>query len=93
MDKRDVIVCRCSDLTLADLEALFNTGYKTFEELKRIARIGMGPCQGTTCGPIVRSAIHRRFKEPIERIPLHRARPFNIGIKLGAIKEAADDES
>ena len=30
-----------------------NEGYTNFEDLKRLLRVGMGPCQGNTCGHLI----------------------------------------
>ena len=43
MNKKDVIICRCEDVTLEDLHNLMEEGYTSFEEIKRILRVGMGP--------------------------------------------------
>lgn len=38
------IVCRCEDVTAAELRP-----YGTWREAKLATRVGMGPCQGSTC--------------------------------------------
>ncbi|MGB4440315.1 MAG: (2Fe-2S)-binding protein, partial [Sedimentibacter sp.] len=38
----NTIICRCSDVTLKTVRDLINEGYVTFDEIKRITRIGMG---------------------------------------------------
>lgn len=43
------IVCRCEDVTLADLEHTFEIGYASVEEVKRYTGLGTGPCQGKEC--------------------------------------------
>ena len=63
MNKKDIIICRCEDVTLADIEAIMNEGYTSFEEIKRILRVGMGPCQGNTCGQLLQREISKYFKE------------------------------
>ena len=45
----DVIICRCEDLTFGEVREWIDKGYTTYEEIKRITRTGMGPCQGKTC--------------------------------------------
>ena len=42
----NTIICRCSDVTLKEIRELIKDGYVTFDEIKRITRAGMGPCQG-----------------------------------------------
>ncbi len=92
MDPKHVIICRCSDVTLADLIALFEQGYQTFEELKRIKRVGMGPCQANTCGKMVQWEISKYFNQPLEEVPFHNMRPLTMGIKLKEIMEAKNRE-
>jgi len=93
MDPKNVIICRCEDVTLADLYELFEEGYQTFEELKRIKRVGMGPCQANTCGKMVQWEIAKYFKKPLEDVKFQNTRPFTLGVKLRSIKEGADDEN
>lgn len=85
VDDNDTIVCRCSDVTLKELKDLMNEGYTTYEELKRVARIGMGPCQGRTCGQIVAREISKFTGKKIEDITTHTSRPTVIGVKLETI--------
>lgn len=92
MDPNKVIICRCSDVTLQDVYDLFDKGYKTFEELKRIKRVGMGPCQATTCGKMVQWEIAKRFNLPLEEVKFNNIRPLTMGVKLKSIKEGAEDE-
>ena len=44
-----IIVCRCEDVTLADLEQALAEGYLDIEEVKRYTGLGTGPCQGKEC--------------------------------------------
>jgi sarcosine oxidase subunit beta len=43
------IVCRCEDVTLADIEHTLAIGYRTVEEVKRYTGLGTGPCEGKEC--------------------------------------------
>lgn len=92
MDPKNVIICRCSDVTLQDIYDLFDRGYKTFEEMKRIKRVGMGPCQATTCGKMVQWEIAKYLNKPLEDVLFTNIRPLTMGVKLISIKESADDE-
>ena len=92
MDPKNIIICRCSDVTLKEIYDLFDKGYHTFEEMKRIKRVGMGPCQATTCGKMVQWEIAKRFNKPLEEVPFTNIRPLTMGVKLKRIKESADDE-
>jgi len=44
-----VVVCRCEDVTLHDLEHALALGYLDIEEVKRFTGLGTGPCQGKEC--------------------------------------------
>ena len=44
-----VILCRCEDVTLADVQHAVRLGYTDLEEVKRYTGFGTGPCQGKEC--------------------------------------------
>jgi len=44
-----VILCRCEDVTLADVQHAVALGYDDLEEVKRYTGFGTGPCQGKEC--------------------------------------------
>ena len=44
-----VIVCRCEDVTLDDIEHAARGGYRHIEEVKRYTGLGTGPCEGKEC--------------------------------------------
>ena len=46
----DTVVCRCEDITRAELEAAIAEGATEVNQLKQWTRCGMGPCQGRMCG-------------------------------------------
>jgi len=85
----NTIVCRCSDVTLDEIRKLIKEGYTTFDEIKRITRVGMGPCQGRTCTQIVLREISILTGKPISEILPGTYRPPVKAIKLGSIAETA----
>jgi len=89
MNNDHVIVCRCSDVTLKELRDLIDEGYHTFEEIKRLTRIGMGPCQGKTCGQIVLRELSLATGKPISELKFQTNRPPIVGVKLDLIAEEA----
>ncbi len=93
MNKKDIIMCRCEDVSLQDIHDVLEEGYTTFEDLKRILRIGMGPCQGNTCGLLVQREIAKYLRKPLNEIETHKVRPLTNGVKLGSIVEALKNES
>jgi len=46
------IVCRCEDVTRAEIDAAAREGARDMNQLKAWTRCGMGPCQGRTCGDV-----------------------------------------
>lgn len=46
---RRTFLCRCEDVTVAELEAAVGKGMLTVEEIKRYTGLGTGPCQGKEC--------------------------------------------
>ena len=49
----NTFVCRCEGLTLGELREYIRQGYTTLDEIKRLSRAGMGPCQGRTCRELI----------------------------------------
>ncbi|WP_297471103.1 (2Fe-2S)-binding protein [Thermococcus sp.] len=84
---RKRVVCRCNDVTVEDIEALIDSGITDIEEIKRLLRVGMGPCQGRTCIPIVISILARKTGRKPEEIPLPKARvpirPVRVEVLVG----------
>ncbi|MEW6267557.1 MAG: NAD(P)/FAD-dependent oxidoreductase [Thermodesulfobacteriota bacterium] len=72
MDK-ETIVCRCEHITVGDVEAGIERGYRNINEMKR-TRLGMGLCQGRTCESIA-ARIMLRKGIPIEEIGYLNLRP------------------
>lgn len=48
----DTIVCRCEDVTRAQIEAAARDGAADVNQMKHFTRCGMGPCQGRMCGDV-----------------------------------------
>lgn len=63
MCRPDTIVCRCEDVTAARL-----LPHRDWREAKLATRVGMGPCQGKTCGPAC--AFLFGWAPPEARIPI-----------------------
>jgi len=79
-----IIICRCRDITLEDVLRAIDEGCEDLECVKRRLGLGMGPCQGRTCIPIVVGIMARRLgKKPDELlIPKPRAPVTPIPISL-----------
>ena len=89
MNEENTIICRCSDVTLKEVRDLIRQGYTSYDEIKRITRIGMGPCQGKTCGLLVLREIANITGQSMKDLTLHTNRPPVVGVKLELIAKEA----
>lgn len=92
MNKKDIIICRCEDVSLEDIHKALDMGYRDFESLKRILRVGMGPCQGQTCANLIKRELANYNKVHPEKVKIHKTRPLISGVVLKDIAEADDHE-
>ncbi|MEW6308557.1 MAG: (2Fe-2S)-binding protein [Bacillota bacterium] len=87
-----VIVCRCEDVTLAEVRRLLAMGYTHVEELKRLLRCGMGPCGGRTCLPMLAGEVARATGKGLAEVELPSARPPGRPVSLRAIARGSSDD-
>ena len=80
----NTMVCRCEDITLTEIRKAINEGYKTLDEIKRVTRAGMGPCQGRTCRSLISQELSRHYKISRAEMPITTFRPPVKPVKLGA---------
>ncbi|MCL2549224.1 MAG: (2Fe-2S)-binding protein [Symbiobacteriaceae bacterium] len=81
----DTIICRCSDITRAELHAWIDRGMDSIDELKRMTRVCMGPCQGRTCRQLIMQELANKTGQPIESFTMPTFRQPLKGITLGAV--------
>ncbi len=81
--KQKIVVCRCEEITLDEIREWIAKGYTHFDELKRILRVGMGPCQGRGCKDIIMREISIATGKPIAELHPGTTRPPVKPIKLG----------
>jgi len=86
----DTIVCRCEDITLTYIRKVIADGYRTIDEIKRVTRAGMGPCQGRTCRMLIAQELARYYKVPMEEVLMPTFRPLVKPIKMGSFVEAGE---
>ncbi|NMC33782.1 MAG: (2Fe-2S)-binding protein [Veillonellaceae bacterium] len=88
----DIIVCRCEDIKLSEIQEHIAQGAHTTEEIKRRCRCGMGSCQGRTCMPIVAQELAKATGKPVGEISLPTFRQPTAAIKLGALTGGDGDD-
>jgi NAD(P)H-nitrite reductase large subunit len=89
MDK-DVIICRCEELTYGEILAAIADGARTVGEVKRRTRAGMGLCQGKTCGLLVRRILAEQLGQPVSEIQPMTQRPPVRPLAIGILAQPED---
>ena len=79
-----VIICRCEDITVEEVEAAIDSGITDPEELKRFLHIGMGPCQGRTCGRLVMRLLAKKLKKPVSELKTPKHRPPLVTVPISS---------
>ena len=69
------IVCRCEEIEIDEIRKWIAEGYTDFDELKRILRVGMGPCQGRGCREIIMRELARATGNPLSEVNSGAIRP------------------
>ncbi|MCL5676604.1 MAG: (2Fe-2S)-binding protein [Firmicutes bacterium] len=80
--RESVIVCRCEEVCLEDIETAIADGASTPLEVKGRTRAGMGVCQGRTCRALVADIVAQKtgltpdnvapfsYRPPVRPVPL-----------------------
>ena len=72
-----VLLCRCEDVTLHDVEHALAAGYRDLEEIKRYTGFGTGPCQGKECmAPVALALLRLTGASPGELAPFTSRPPL-----------------
>ena len=85
----DAIVCRCERVSAGEIRALIREGYRDLNELKAVARAGMGACGAKTCTAL----IHRLFRDEgisAAQVTDRTLRPLFVEVPLGMFAGAEE---
>ena len=83
-----ILICRCEDITREKLMEVIAEGYETIDEIKRVTRAGMGPCQGRTCRQLIAQELSKIYGVPMEEVLMPTFRPPVKPIRMGALADA-----
>ncbi len=86
--KGDTIVCRCEEISAAEIRQSLIDGTNGPRQLKTATRAGMGPCQGRMCDLTVRGILKSCGTNP----SMPRARSPIKPVKLGELAGLVLDE-
>ena len=96
MRDSDTILCRCEDLTRERIRECIEQGCRTIDEIKRLTRAGMGPCQGRTCRMLIAQELSNYYHIPMEEVMMSSFRPpvkpIPMGVLADAYEEGGDQE-
>jgi D-hydroxyproline dehydrogenase subunit alpha len=81
----ETVICRCEELTLAEIAAGFDDGTGSIGAVKRATRAGMGRCQGRYCGPILAAFAAARRAAPLDEAAHWAPRPPVKPIRIADI--------
>ena len=92
MDEKNIILCRCEDVTKEQIrECIEVMGCRTIDEIKRITRAGMGPCQGRTCRMMIAQELANYYHIPMEEVLMTTFRPPTKPIEMGILADAYEE--
>jgi NADPH-dependent 2,4-dienoyl-CoA reductase/sulfur reductase-like enzyme len=89
----DTLVCRCEEVSAAQIKATVAQGCEGPNQLKAFLRCGMGPCQGRLCGLTVTELIARERGVTPEQVGHYRIRPPVKPIALSALAQMPVDDA
>ncbi len=70
MEKDDLVICRCEEVTKKEIEEAIEDGARTIKGVKIRTRAGMGLCQGRSCHQLVRKIlVDKTGQKPNELSP------------------------
>lgn len=72
---RQTLICRCENITAAELETVAGHGCTGPNQAKAFCRVGMGPCMGRQCGNNVTELLAHYQRRPASDIGYFRIRP------------------
>ncbi len=87
-----IIICFCEDITRAEVRQTIKNGATTLDEIKRIIRCGMGPCQGKTCEEMICREIMDITGKKKEDILIPTRRPPTSSILLADAARSDNNE-
>lgn len=87
----DEYLCRCEEITRGEVRALIEKGCTSVDEIKRLSRAGMGPCQGRTCRQLIMQEIAAMTGVKPADQPMSTFRPPVKPIKMGMLLDSEDN--
>ncbi len=87
----DTIICRCEEVTRAEIGNAVRLGADTLDAVKALTRCSMGNCQGRVCGPLAAALVAQETGRTRAEVGQFRVRPPVFPIPLSALKPLTED--
>ena len=88
---KDLVICRCEEITLGAIEQAIEEGCTTLNEVKRATRAGMGLCQSRTCSKLISRIIAQKTGKPLSEIMPVNSRPPARPVKIDIFSTGESD--
>ncbi len=92
-EEKDRIICRCEEITYAEIIDAIKAGRKSVKSIKRATRAGMGACQGRTCGRLIMQILVNEGIADWETLKPDKPRFPIIPVSIESMEIAAIEES
>jgi len=89
--EKGLLICRCEEVALDEIEAAIAEGALTLNEVKRRTRAGMGLCQGKTCRRLVERILAQKTGQKPGDIQPSTHRPPVRPVELQALAAAGEE--
>lgn len=84
-----VLVCRCEEVSIAQMEQACRMGVDTVRQLKMATRVTMGACQGRVCRQLVESWFYNQVPAARREAELLSQRPPVRPVTFGQLAEGS----
>jgi thioredoxin reductase/bacterioferritin-associated ferredoxin len=75
LSQDDTILCRCEEITQAEVRRALALGADSTNEVKLVTRCGMGDCQGRMCSHLIANLVARETGRSVSEVGLLPPRP------------------
>lgn len=88
---KDLLICRCEEITIGAIEQAIEEGCTTLNEVKRVTRAGMGLCQSRTCSRLIARIISQKTGRALSEVMPVNSRPPVRPVKIDVFGSGGND--
>jgi len=83
--EEDFPLCRCEEVSRADLEVILQKGFHAITALRRFSRVGLGVCQGRFCQSMLQESLVEGTSRTVGEVGTFKVRPPVRPVKLSRL--------